>query len=290
MLDAVTGFIGDNIKLFIVISLIVVGAFFLQKFTSSLVRKAIKKTARPELFNSKRDEELREETIIRILNATTKVVIWTFAVLLILAQLNINLGPLIAGAGIAGVALGFGAQSLVKDVINGMFILLENQYRVGDVVELNKEVSGTVEKFTLRSTTLRDLDGMQHTVPNGEILLATNMTMDYANVNLNIGVGYNTDIEKLEKIINDVGRALTADSDWSDKIIEAPKFVRINDFQDSAIEIKIVGKTEPVQQWGVTGELRKRLKIAFDKNGIDIPYPQRVIHQSKDALKTKKSK
>lgn len=288
MIDAILDFLRSNIRIFIVIAVILIIAYVLQKISARLVKDAIRKTSRPELYNSKRDEKLREETIIRIVNASIKVIIWTFAVLLVLAQLNINLGPLIAGAGIAGVALGFGAQSLVKDMINGMFILLENQYRVGDVVEFNKEVSGTVEKFTLRSTTLRDLDGMVHTVPNGEILLATNMTMDYANVNLNIGVDYDTDIEQLEKIVNDVGDKLAADQSWKEKITEAPQFVRINDFQDSAIEIKIVGKTLPVQQWAVTGELRKRLKIAFDKNGIDIPYPQRVIHQSKENSKTNK--
>ena len=208
------------------------------------------------------------------------VIVWSIAVLMILAQFNVDLGPLIASAGVAGLAIGFGAQSLVKDVVNGTFILLENQYRVGDVVEINNEVSGVVESFTMRVTVLRDLDGMKHYIPNGLIEIATNMTMEFAGINLNIGVGYNTDIEKLEKVINDVGKKLAEDAEWKEDILEAPQFLRVDNFGDSAIEVKITGKTIPMQQWGVTGELRKRLKIAFDKNGIEIPFPQRVIHEA----------
>ena len=148
------------------------------------------------------------------------------------------------------------------------------------MVELNQTVSGVVEQVTLRETVLRDLDGMVHHVPNGEIKISTNMTLEFSGINLDVGVGYDTDIEKLEKVINKVGEDLSKDENWKNDIIEPPKFLRISDFGDSAIMIKIVAKTEAMKQWKVTGELRKRLKIAFDKNNIEIPFPQRVIHQA----------
>ena len=139
-----------------------------------------------------------------------------------------------------------------------------------------------VERITVRQTVLRDLDGMVHHIPNGEIKIATNMTMEFSSINLDIGVGYDTDIDKLEQVINDVGIEMQKDKKWREKIIEAPKFERVDGFGDSAINIKILGRTEPMEQWAVTGELRKRLKKAFDKNGIEIPFPQRTIHQTKN--------
>ena len=203
------------------------------------------------------------------------------------AELGINIAPLLAGAGIAGVALGFGAQSMVRDFLSGIFVITENQYRVGDVIRINNEVSGKVEKVTLRQTVLRDLDGMLHHIPNGEVRIATNMTMEFANVNLDIPISYESDIELVEDIVNKIGIELAADPEWQDDIFEAPKFLRIHDFAASAMIIKITGKTAPMMHWAVTGELRKRLKIGFDKNNITIPYPQQVIHQAKKSQKTK---
>lgn len=244
---------------------------------------------RSHKYKTARDERLREQTLISTINAAVNVILWVVTGLLILSEIGIDIAPLLAGAGIAGVALGFGAQSMVKDFLAGMFILLENQYRVGDVIKINTgEVSGRVEKVTLRTTVLRDMDGMQHHIPNGVISIATNMTMDFSNINLDIGVSYDTDIATLEKVINKVGEQLAEDDEWGKDILEQPKFLRIQDFSASAITIKIVGKTEPMKQWSVTGEYRKRLKTAFDKAGIEIPYPQSVIHQAKDEPKRKR--
>ncbi len=267
------------------IALIVTLAYVSRKFVMVFLRRIIRGAIKADRFKTSKDEKQREDTLISTVSAGLHVSIWVLALLLLLSELGVNIAPLIAGAGIAGLAIGFGAQSLVKDFLSGMFILAENQYRVGDVVELNGLVSGTVERVTLRETVLRDLDGKVHHMSNGEVTLATNMTMEYSKVNLNIGVGYNTDIEKLEKLVNDIGIKLSEEADWQDYIIEAPRFLRINDFAESAIEIKIVGRTAPSKQWSVTGELRKRLKIAFDKNGIEIPFPQRVLHQSKTSFK-----
>lgn len=265
--------------------LILVTARVLHHFSMIAVRKFLQKAIKPEDFKTEKAHQQRVETLLATSNALVRAIIWLIAGLLILDNLGVNIAPLLASAGIAGVALGFGAQSIVKDYLSGFFILAENQFRVGDVVEINQTVSGTVQLVTLRETVLRDLDGMVHHIPNGEITLATNMTMEYANVNLNIGVGYETDIEKLEKVINEVGEKLSTDPDWKEDILETPLFLRVNDFGDSAIEIKITGKTAPMKQWGVTGELRKRIKIAFDKNGIIIPFPQMVVHQEKPTKK-----
>lgn len=267
----------------VAIILIILGGLIVWQFSLNIISNVVRKSIRPDKFKSHREEKLREETLIGILNALLKVGVIIIVIMLILAEVGVEIGPLIAGAGVAGVALGFGAQSMVKDFLAGLFIILENQYRVGDVVRINDEngVAGIVERITMRQTVLRDLDGMVHHVPNGEIKIATNMTMEYANINLDVGVAYDTDLDKLEKIVDQVGQELLKDEEWGEKIIEVPKFERVDQFADSAIIIKILGKTKPMEQWGVAGQLRKRLKKAFDKNGIEIPFPQRTLHQAK---------
>ncbi len=297
MLESITTFLRDELlpglgnftKEHGVQILIIIGLTYIaRKFAMAFVAKVIRKAIVSEKFATAHDERQREDTLIGITKTPIRVALWGIAGMLLLSEFGVNTAPIIAGASIVGVALGFGAQSLVKDMISGIFMLLENQYRVGDVVELNQTVSGTVEAFTLRETILRDLDGMVHHVPNGEITIATNMTMDFANVNLDIGVGYDDDIEKVEKVVNEVGKKLAEDENWQDDILEAPQFLRINEFGDSAVIIKIIGKTKPMKQWGVTGELRKRLKIAFDKEGIEIPFPQTVMRSVTEPKKPSK--
>jgi moderate conductance mechanosensitive channel len=263
-------------------------AYIAQILINRVTSRVISRTVRNDPHLSSSDEQKREKTLKDIIHTTLNIVIWTGAFLLILSELGVNIAPLIAGAGVVGLAVGFGAQSLVKDAVNGLFIISENQYRVGDVVSINNDTAGVVEKITLRQTVLRDLDGMVHHIPNGYIEMATNMTMEYANVNIDIGVSYATDFELLEKVINDVGETMAQDDEWKDKIIEAPKFLRVDSFGDSAIMIKILGKTTSELRWGVAGELRKRLKIAFDKHGIEIPFNQVVVHQAPEP-KTKSS-
>lgn len=170
---------------------------------------------------------------------------------------------------------------MVKDYLAGFFIIAENQYRVGDVLQVNRDVAGTVEHVSLRVTVLRDLEGMVHHIPNGNIEIATNMTMDYAQVDLNVGVGYESDIDHVEKVINAVGREMASDDKWKEVILEAPSMSRVEAFADSAITIKILCKTAPIHQWEIKGELLRRLKKAFDKEGIEIPFPQRVMRQMK---------
>lgn len=278
MIDSIVAFIQDH---WFQTALIVGSAYFARKFAMIFVARLIRKAVRPERFDSKRSEEQREDTLIGMVSTAVRVVIWIIAGMMLLSEFGVDIAPLLAGAGIAGVALGFGAQSMVEDFLAGIFIVAENQYRVGDVVQINKDIDGVVERISMRETVLRDLDGMVHHIPNGNIDFATNMTMEYANVNLDIGVSYSSDIEKVEKIINEVGKSIAKEEAWKDKIIEAPSFLRVNEFADSAIVVKIMGKTKPMEQWAVTGELRKRLKVAFDKNNIEIPFPQVTVHQAK---------
>lgn len=261
-----------------VIVIIVAGAYVLQFVAKLLVGHIIRRVVRGAGFKTEQDEELREKTLTSTLGGTLRVVIGAVAFFMVLAEVGLDITPLLAGAGVVGVALGFGAQTMVKDYLAGFFIIAENQYRVGDVLQVNRDVAGTVEHITLRVTILRDLQGMVHHIPNGTIEIATNMTMDFAQVDLNIGVGYESDIDHVEKVINTVGEKLADDDEWKDSIIEAPKMERINEFADSAIMVKILCKTAPMKQWAIKGELMRRLKKAFDEEGISIPFPQRVVH------------
>lgn len=262
------------------IIVIILGTLLVSKFGKIFVEKIIRKAIVSDHFLSKKAEKKREDTLILIFASALKIIIWIIALIMILGEIGVNVGPVLAGAGVVGLALGFGAQHLIRDFISGFFIILENQYRVDDIVCLD-DTCGTVEDITLRMTVLRDIDGVVHHVPNGEIKKASNKSKYFARINLDIGIGYDSDIEEVMKVVNKVGQDLAKDPQWKEHITDPPKFLRINNFGDSAIEIKILGETKPHQNWGVTGELRKRLKIAFDKAGIEIPFPQRVIHQKK---------
>ena len=176
---------------------------------------------------------------------------------------------------------GFGGQYLIKDIINGFFVILENQYRIGDVVTI-AGLTGKVENINLRMTILRDVEGAVHHIPNGAISTASNLTKHFSKLNLKIGIGYDADLDKTKEVVNRVGQDLAQDPEWKDKIKTAPEFSRVDDLGDSAVVIKIDGEVEPLEKWAVNGELRKRIKIAFDKEGIEIPFPQIVTHQAKN--------
>lgn len=222
------------------------------------------------------EQRKRAETLSRVLVRVLDIVAVFVAVLLVLGELEIPLGPLLASAGIVGVALGFGAQSLVRDTLAGMFILIENQYRAGDVVTV-AGVSGTVEEVGLRRTVLRDIDGIVHSVSNGEIVISSNMTRGWSRVNLNVSVGYDQDLDRARAVIDRVGAELAADPDWATLILEPPKVLRVDAFEESGIALKVLATTKPMKQWEVAGELRQRIKVAFDAEGIEIPFPHRTV-------------
>jgi small-conductance mechanosensitive channel len=217
------------------------------------------------------DIHKRQETLIGLLSAIWKWLVIVVATIMLIGELlpEINLAPLFASAGIIGIALGFGAQSLIKDFISGVFIISENQYRVGDVVDL-EGAAGTVEQVGVRSTVLRDADGNVHYMPNGAIMHVINKTMGYSKVNFTLSVHPDTDIDTLAEVINKVGAKMSEDEAWKEKLLEPPYFLNIGAFSDTSMEVTIVGKTVPSAQWGVTGELRRRLIRAFQKHHIEL--------------------
>ena len=196
--------------------------------------------------------------------------------LMILRSFGLDIGPAIAGLGVVGVAVGFGAQHLVRDYLNGALILIENQFSKGDVIRV-AGVSGTVEDFSLRRTTLRDLDGVVHTVPNGEIMVASNLTRVWARINQNVTVAYGTDIERATAVVDEVGRKMAEDKAWKRRVLEAPRVDRVAALGELGPTLKILGTVRAPDQWAAAGELRKRLLAAFHQHGIEIPRPQRVI-------------
>ncbi len=169
-----------------------------------------------------------------------------------------------------------GEEHIIRDFLAGIFIIIEDQYRVGDVVNI-ANVGGLVQDISLRKTVLRDLDGREHHIANGEIRKASNLSKEFSGVNLNIGVAYKENLEHVIEVVNRVGKELAEEPQWKDKIITTPQFLRVDDFADSAIIIKILGDTKTLKQWEVKGELRKRLKIAFDEEDIEIPFPQMSV-------------
>ena len=261
------------------IVLIILASWVLNKITTRLIKKAVSVTIKHDPSMTEEGRKKREDTLYRIFTAVTKSFILALAIMMILKEAGLDIGPLLAGAGIVGLALGFGGQYLIRDIITGLFIIIENQYRIGDVINVDT-VGGLVEDISLRKTTLRDLNGTVHHIPHGEIKRVSNLSKKYARVNLDIGISYSSDLEHVISVINRTGQELANDPLYSDSIITAPQFLRVDDFADSAIVVKVLGDTKPLKQWEITGELRKRIKIAFDKEGIEIPFPQRVIHQA----------
>ncbi|NCO80332.1 mechanosensitive ion channel family protein [bacterium] len=267
-------FISHGIK----IILILIIAYLINRLGGKVIERAIRKGVRD---TTKEATGKRQNTLIGVFVGALKVIVWLVAIMMILPELGINVGPILAGAGILGVALGFGAQYMIRDFLAGLFIIIENQYREGDVVCLDG-TCGLVEDINLRKTILRDLDGIVHHVPNGEIKKASNLSKQFARVNLNIGISYKENLDKVIGVINKVGKELAEDPQWKDLILKPPQFLRVDDFGESAMIIKILGETKPLKQWDVTGELRKRIKTTFDKEGIEIPFRQITIHQAKD--------
>jgi len=260
-------------SILLIIAIYVALYFVMRRLVPLAVGKAVKRTmkSKPKALIKKRTDTLSSVFIDVGMIGTGIIVLLT-----ILAEVGINVGPALAGLGVAGIAIGFGAQSLIKDIFNGFLILLENQYGIGDIVKV-AGVIGLVQEVGLRRTVLRDLDGILHSVPNSEIGIASNYTREWSRINMNISVGYGEDLRHVIQVVNRVGKGLTADPEWTSRIIKAPEVLRVDAFDDSGIAIKILGETEAGQQWNVLGELRLRLKEVFDKEGIEIPWPHTKV-------------
>lgn len=245
-----------------------------KRFIPRLITPAV---ARGMTGKPKEEAQQRAHTLGQVLITTSLVLIVLGAFFMVLSELQLNIVPILAGASFAGLAIGFGAQSLVRDVIAGFFILVENQYAIGDVVKV-ADVSGLVEDVNLRRTVLRDMDGTVHYIPNGEIKLASNLTKEWSRVNMNISVAYGEDLDRVIGVINRVGKELAGEPEWKPFFITPPQVLRVEKLADSGIEIKILGDTKPMKQWDIMGELRLRLKKAFDAEGIEIPWPQTKVY------------
>jgi small conductance mechanosensitive channel len=224
-----------------------------------------------------KEAEKRIDTLLGIVTMSARTVIWAMIILLLLRKLGIDIAPLIAGAGIIGLAVGFGAQELVRDVISGFFILLEDQVRTGDVAIING-TGGLVETIGLRTITLRDLSGVVHIFQNGKINSLSNMTKEWSGMVFDIGVAYKENTDRVVEIIKNVAEELRSDPEFQDKINEPIEVFGVDAFADSAVVIKARFKTKPIMQWAVGREYRRRLKKAFDEQGIEIPFPHRTIY------------
>jgi len=246
-----------------------------------LLRWLVPHVLRPLLqqrMKGKPDEEVQQRlhTLTSVLQGSGRAVLVGWAIFTILPEAGVTITPILASVGIVGIAIGFGAQSLVRDTINGLFILMDNQYSQGDVVTL-AGISGRVEDVGLRRTVLRDLDGVVHYVPNGAIAVASNLTQEWSRVNLNVSVAYGEDIDRVFAIIDRVGRELAADPQFAALIISPPRALRVESMSDTGVAIKVLGDTQPVSQWEVTGELRRRLIRAFLDENVRVPFPPHVL-------------
>jgi small conductance mechanosensitive channel len=236
------------------------------------------------LFLKKEEDEeakKRAHTLSSVIRNVLNVVVWIIALMTILGQLGIEIGPLLAAAGIVGVAIGFAGQSLIKDFINGFFILLWDQIRVGDVVQTAGK-GGLVESINLKMTVLRDLAGNVHFIPNGNIDVVTNMTKDYSRYVFEIGVAYREDVDEVMDVIKETDEELRKDPQFKKDILEPVEILGLDKFADSAIVIKARITTKPIKQWSVGREFNRRLKKKFDQRDIEIPFPHMTLYMGED--------
>ncbi|HCX23731.1 MAG: mechanosensitive ion channel protein MscS [Flammeovirgaceae bacterium] len=260
--------------------LLIIIIFLLALWVMKIILRRLRKVIIASVQNDQEnlmEKEKRATTLINIARGTVIISLWAIFILIFLKKLGMDIAPILAGAGIVGLAVGFGAQELVRDGISGFFLLLENRIRTGDVVVING-TGGLVEGINLRTVTLRDLSGVVHTFQNGKIDTLANMTKDWSAMVFDIGVAYKENVDRVIEVIKDVGAKLKEDEEYKDKIMEPMEIFGLDKFGDSAVVIKARIKTYPIQQWVVGREFNKRLKVAFDASGIEIPFPHRTIY------------
>lgn len=267
-------FMSTGIRVIVIIAIAVAVYLICRPIIRSVIKRIVSHRMAGE---DETDIQQRTDTLSSILVKIAGIIILIIAVITILPEFGVNITSLIAAIGIGGLAIAFAAQNLIRDFISGFFILLEDQYSIGDVVSI-AGIAGVVEDITLRRTVLRDLDANVHSVPNGKVELSTNMTKKYSRVNLNVSVGYNENLKHVIDIINKICQEMAKDPQWKDDFITTPSVLRVDKLGDSGIDIKILGDTKPAKQWAIMGELRLRLKDEFDREGIEIPWPHTKIY------------
>jgi small conductance mechanosensitive channel len=228
-------------------------------------------------------EEMRKrtETLASLVRYVVSIGLYVLGLVMILDEFGIEIGPILAAAGIFGLAIGFGAQHLVQDVISGFFILMDDEIRVGDVIETAGK-AGLVEKVNLRLVVLRDLQGRVHYIRNGAIDIVTNMTKEFAFASVDTGVAYRESYDEVTSIMREVDEQMRADEKYGELILEPLDILGLDEFADSAIVIKARIMTKPIKQWTVAREFRRRLKAAFDERGIEIPFPHATLYMGQD--------
>jgi small-conductance mechanosensitive channel len=266
----------DGLRIVLILILTIVLIKVVQAINSRLFRRF-----RKDKQESDEEFKKRIDTLSSIAGSILTICVIIVAIITIMGQLDIPIGPVLASAGIVGVALGFGAQHIVRDVISGFFILLDDQIRVGDVVQISGK-GGLVERVNLRMTILRDLAGNVHYVRNGEINVVTNMTKGYSRYVFDIGVAYREDVDEVIEVIKEVDNNLRNDPQFKDDILEPIEILGLDQFADSAIIIKARTKTKPIKQWAVGREFNRRLKRRFDEKDIEIPFPHVTLYMGQD--------
>lgn len=267
-------FLASGLQIILVLILTMIALKAAKLISTRLIAVVVKQKEDPEL-------QKRTHTLGSIVRYVLTIVILVVATMTVLKEFGIEIGPILAAAGIVGLAVGFGAQSLVKDVISGFFILLEDQIRVGDVVQIAGK-GGLVEKINLKTTILRDLEGNVHYVPNGQIDVVTNMTKDYSRYVFDIGVAYREDVDEVIEVIKEVDEEMRNDPDYKDDILEPIEILGLDQFADSAVIIKARTTTMPIKQWRVGREFNRRLKKRFDERNIEIPFPHVTLYMGQD--------
>jgi small conductance mechanosensitive channel len=245
------------------------------KLSAVMLRRVEHKLLTREVADAEHDKRIK--TLMSIVHKTLAVAIWAMLALVTLMQVGIDVGPLLAGAGVIGLAVGFGAQELVRDVISGFFMLLENHVRAGDVAIING-TGGLVERVGLRTITLRDLSGVVHVFQNGKVSTVANMTKDWSAMVFDLGVAYKEDTDRVAEVVRAVGSELQDDPAYRDKILEPLELFGVDALGDSAVVLKARIKTKPGDQWSVGREYKRRIKKAFDAAGIEIPFPHRTLY------------
>ncbi len=266
---------------FLNIVIILVGTWLLRIFLIRLLQSIVGSTVRRDLFPSEHTRHKRIQTLDSLVSAVVRVGTWVLAIVMIISEMGVNMGPLLASAGFVGIVLGLGAQSLIKDFVSGIFIISEDQYRIGDTVKVGS-VQGEVEAITIRTTVLRDIDGNVHHVPNGTISVSTNMTNGFNRLHEEFTVPIDTDLHQLEHIINHVGTQLAHKHELQGKVLDPPRFVRVTGFDNAGYRVKVMGTTAEGENDVVQGVFYSLLLTALSKYNIRILSDQQVtVHNAK---------
>lgn len=277
-LGDVTSYFTDNQAEIVGTTLRVAGVIFAAFLMTRLLRRIVSKVkTKVEAHTTPMRTLQRTDTLTRVLSSAGIVVIWILVLFLIIEDLGFNLAPLLAGVGIIGLAVGFGAQNLVRDVVTGFFILFEDQYGVGDIIEINETAAGTVEELTLRVTGLRALDGTLHYISNGNITHVANRSKDWARAIVDVGVAYSEKPSKIRQVLDDVARDAKDDETIGRMLYSVPTIMGVESLGEYEVVWRLLADTKPGRQWEVARMLRERIQIAFEREGIEIPFPHRVM-------------